>query len=136
MHVARDAGSRTGSNQTAGKNASAETNCETGDDSVPRGKPRKTALSGRSAFHSTRVHTDRNLSTLHLDVESISMRRTTLVMAVFLRAIVFLPGLSVSLIVSKNQRANFARFTSFTGVDDVVAEGESKEPSRSGAIAE
>lgn len=26
------------SNQTADKNASAETNCETGDDSVPRGK--------------------------------------------------------------------------------------------------
>lgn len=55
-------------------------------------------------------------------------------MAVFLRAIVFLAGLSVSLIVSKNQRANFARFTSFTSVDNVVAEGGSKEPSRSGAI--
>lgn len=58
--VARDAGSRTGGNQTADKNASAETNCETGDDSVPRGKPWKTALSGRSAFYSTHVHTDRN----------------------------------------------------------------------------
>ena len=59
--VARNAGSRTGGNQTADKNASAETNCETGDDSVPRGKPWKTALSGRSAFYSTRVHTDGNL---------------------------------------------------------------------------
>ena len=54
---------------------------------------------------------------LLLDVESVWMRRTTPVMVVFFRAIVLLAGSSVSLIVSKNQRANFARY----GVDDVVA---------------